>query len=53
VIPLHGKLMSLVEAAMIGVVFVATLVATRELGKKDLAAIRNVRSKRGQGGAEP
>lgn len=53
VIPFTGKLMSLVEAAMIGVVFLATLVATRELGKSDLAAIRNVREKRGQGGAEP
>jgi stage V sporulation protein B len=54
VIPFRSPLMSLVEAAVIGVVFLAALVATRELGKKDLALIRRVRSKRGQaGGGEP
>jgi stage V sporulation protein B len=36
VLPLHGKLMTLVEAAVVAVVFIGTLVATRELGKGDL-----------------
>jgi len=52
VIPFRSPLMSLVEAAVIGIVFLAALIATRELGKADLAAIRRVRAKRGQGGGE-
>jgi stage V sporulation protein B len=53
VIPFRTPLASLVEAAIVGVTFLAVLIATRELGKQDLAAIRRVRAKRGQGGAEP
>ncbi len=53
--PLHdkGKLMTLVLAAMVAVVFVVVLVATRELGARDLEAIKAVRKKRGPGGGEP
>jgi O-antigen/teichoic acid export membrane protein len=50
VIPFRTPLMSLVEAGVVAVTFLAVLIATGELGKKDLAAIRRVRSKRGQGG---
>jgi stage V sporulation protein B len=50
VLPLHGKLMTLVAAAAIGVVFLAVLVATRELGRRDLEAIKAVRAKRAAGG---
>lgn len=46
-LPLHGKLMTLVEAAAVGIVFLAVLVGTKELGKHDLAAIKAVRAKRG------
>ena len=46
VLPLHGKLMTLVEAAVVVVVFVVVLVATRELGARDLDAIKAVRRKR-------
>ncbi len=49
VIPLHGKLMTLVEAVMVGGVFLVVLVATRELGKRDLDAIKAVRAKRASG----
>jgi stage V sporulation protein B len=53
-IPLHGKLMTLVEAIVVGLVFLGVLVATRELGKRDLEAIKAVRAKRGtSGGGEP
>jgi stage V sporulation protein B len=45
-LPLHGKLMTLVEAVVVGVTFVVMLVATRELGKRDLEAIKAVRKKR-------
>lgn len=50
VIPFTSPLMTLVEAAVVGVTFLAVLVATRELGKADLRSIAQVRSKRGQGG---
>jgi hypothetical protein len=54
VLPLHGKLMSLVEAAIVGLTFIIALVATRELGKRDLEAIKAVRNKRAAGtGEEP
>jgi O-antigen/teichoic acid export membrane protein len=43
VLPLHGKLMTLVAAAAVGVTFLAALVATRELGARDLQAIKAVR----------
>jgi stage V sporulation protein B len=52
VIPFRTPLASLVEAAIVGVTFIAVLIATRELGKQDLAAIRKVRAKRGQGGTD-
>jgi stage V sporulation protein B len=52
--PLHdrGKLMTLVLAAMTAVVFVVVLVATRELGARDLEAIKAVRRKRAPGGGD-
>lgn len=50
VIPFRSPLMTLVEAAVVGVTFLAVLIATRELGKADLSAIAAVRAKRGQGG---
>jgi stage V sporulation protein B len=49
VLPLHGKLMTLVEAAVVVGVFLAVLVVTRELGARDLEAIKAVRKKRGAG----
>jgi stage V sporulation protein B len=51
-LPLHGKLMTLVEAAVVAVVFVVVLVATRELGKRDLDAIKAVRRKRAADGGD-
>jgi polysaccharide transporter, PST family len=50
VVPLHGTVPTLAEAVLIGVVFLAALVVTGELGKKDLAAIAAVRRKRGARG---
>src|SRR5206468_10024867 len=52
-LPLHGKLMTLVEAAVVGVSFLDVLVITRELGARDLQAIKAVRRKRATGGGEP
>jgi O-antigen/teichoic acid export membrane protein len=52
VIPWTKPLQTLVEAAIVGMAFLATLVVTGELGKADLASIRSVRARRGQGGAE-
>ena len=49
VLPLHGKLMTLVEAAVVVAVFLVVLVVTRELGARDLEAIKAVRKKRGAG----
>jgi stage V sporulation protein B len=49
-LPLHGKLMTLVEAVIVGLTFLVVLVATKELGKRDLEAIKAVRAKRGSGG---
>jgi hypothetical protein len=46
VLPLHGKLMTLVEACVVGATFLVTLVITRELGKGDLKAISAIRKKR-------
>jgi stage V sporulation protein B len=53
-LPLHdrGKLMTIVEAAAVGVTFLVLLVATRELGARDLQAIRSLRAKRGPGGEQ-
>jgi stage V sporulation protein B len=45
-LPLHGKLMTLVEAVVVGATFLVVLVVTRELGKRDLEAIKAVRRKR-------
>jgi stage V sporulation protein B len=52
-LPLHGKLMTLVEACVVGGTFLVVLVITRELGKRDLEAIKAVRKKRATGGGEP
>lgn len=43
VVPFDTPLMTLVEAAMVGVVYLVVLVATRELRKADLAAVMNLR----------
>ena len=51
-LPFKGKLMTLVEAGVIGVVFLVVLVASRELGKRDLEAIKAVRRKRAAGGGD-
>jgi stage V sporulation protein B len=51
VLPLHGKLMTLVEALAVGATFLIVLIVTRELGRRDLEAIKAVRRKRGP--AEP
>ena len=53
VVPFHGKLMTLVEAVIVGLTFLVVLIATRELGPRDLQAIKAVRNKRAAGGAEP
>jgi stage V sporulation protein B len=47
VLPLHGKVMTLAGALIVGATYLVLLVATRELGKRDLEAIRAVRKKRG------
>ena len=49
----HSKLMSLVEAAIVGIVFLVVLVGSGELGKRDLEAIKAVRRKRAAGGGDP
>ncbi len=48
----HGKLMTLVEAGVVGVVFLGVLIGSRELGRRDLEAIKAVRRKRAPGGGE-
>jgi O-antigen/teichoic acid export membrane protein len=50
VLPLHGKLMALIAAVIVGAVFLIVLVVTRELGTRDLDAIKAVRRKRASGG---
>jgi hypothetical protein len=52
-LPLHGKLMTLVEAVVVVAAFVAVLVITRELGTRDLDAIKAVRRKRAPGDTAP
>jgi O-antigen/teichoic acid export membrane protein len=47
-----GKLMTLVEAGVVGVVFLVVLIGTRELGARDLAAIKAVRKKRAADGGD-
>lgn len=49
VLHFHGKVMTLVEAVVVAAVYVAVLVVTRELGKRDLDAIVAVRKQRAQG----
>ena len=51
-LPLHGRLMTLIEAGIVGAVFLAVLIGSGELGKRDLAAIAQVRKKRATGGGE-
>ena len=46
VLPARGKLMTLAGAAVVSATFLIVLVITRELGKRDLEAIRAVRRKR-------
>jgi stage V sporulation protein B len=53
VVPFHGKLMALAEACLVAVVFLGTLVVSRELGARDLEAIKAVRKKRAAEGGEP
>jgi hypothetical protein len=43
-----GKLMTLVAAAAVAATFLIVLIVTRELGKRDLAAISAVRAARRQ-----
>ena len=50
VIPFRTPLMTLVEAAIVGLTFLVVLIATGELGKADLSTIVAVRKKRGTGG---
>jgi len=45
-LPLHGKLMTLVEAVVVGATFLVALIATGELGRRDLQAIKASRKKR-------
>jgi stage V sporulation protein B len=52
VLPARGPILTLACAAVVAIVFLAVLVATRELGRKDLAAIAAVRRKRAPGGGE-
>jgi stage V sporulation protein B len=49
--PIRGKLITLVDAAAVGATFLIVLVITRELGKRDLEAIKAVRRKRAPAGA--
>ena len=46
VLPARGKLMTLIGAAVVAATFLIVLVITRELGKRDLEAIKAVRRKR-------
>jgi len=48
----RGKLVTLVVAVIVGITFLAVLVVTRELGARDLAAIKAVRTKRAPGGGD-
>lgn len=52
VLEMPSPLMTLVESAIVGLVFLVTLVVTRELGKADLRAIVAIRAKRGAGGTD-
>lgn len=50
ILPLQGKLGTLAEAVAVAVSFLLLLVMLGELGRKDLAAVRSIRSQRGRGG---
>ena len=50
VLPARGAVLTLASAAVVAIAFLAVLVVTRELGRKDLAAIAAVRRKRAPGG---
>ncbi|HVJ21849.1 MAG TPA: lipopolysaccharide biosynthesis protein, partial [Polyangiaceae bacterium] len=45
-LPYAGKLFTLVYAALVALVYVATLVISRELGKEDLALVNRVLRRR-------
>jgi stage V sporulation protein B len=49
-LPASSKLMTLAGAVATGIVFLVVLVATRELGKRDLQAIKDIRKKRAAAG---
>jgi O-antigen/teichoic acid export membrane protein len=49
-IPFVSPLATLIEAGLVALVFLVSLVATRELGKSDLAALTRVVRRRGGGG---
>ncbi len=44
-LPYWGKVMTLAQAALLGVVYVAVLLVTRELGRDDLAIVKKVLSR--------
>ena len=48
VLPLHGRLMTLVEAVIVGITFLVVLAVTRELGSRDLQAIKALRKRGGR-----
>jgi len=51
VLPIHGKPMTLIQAVAVGAAFLAVLVITRELGRRDLEAIKAVRRSRARNGS--
>jgi O-antigen/teichoic acid export membrane protein len=51
VIPFVSPLGTLIEAGLVALTFLVSLVVTRELGKSDLAALTRVVRRRGGGGA--
>jgi hypothetical protein len=50
IIPFTTPLMTLVEAALVGLAFLATLIATRELSSSDLRAVARVAGRKRQSG---
>ena len=46
VIDVGGKMMTLVEAAVVGTVYLVALVATRELTRADLRAVLDLRKQK-------
>ena len=45
-VPVHGKVGTLVQSAVAGVIYVAALFATRELGRAEIDAVRRVIARR-------